>query len=1261
MRWLLFGLVLLVALPVVAVVGALVWANTEPGRNTLARLAQDQVPGLRIEGLRGPLPGHPAVARLTMSDDQGPWLELEEARIDLDLGALLQRTFRIRTIAAQRIALHRLPPAAPGPAPEPTPPGETVLPQLPSLPVDVALDRLAIDVLELGQPVLGQAASFALEGEAGLAAGDLRARLDLRRLDREGGVAVALGLTPAEDRLNARITAREAPGGLVATLAGLGDRPLSVDLTLEGPASGAALRLDGNMGEGLTLAAEGMVRAAPDGALGATLSGEASAPAMLPPEAAPLATPLAFRLDADLAADQRLALRALELRAPAGQLSLTGTANLANEALDLRATLDVAESQRFAGLLPPGPAWQGLRAEAAIAGTIGAPSLDLTATPSGLATGQAPADAVLGPTPRLTLKASMPGPRLDLAVEGAEGRLAANGSLAEPIALTATAELPRLAVLGAGSEGALTARVEASGKLADPDLVVSAQSGRIAMAGHVLEALELAARIATPASAPQGTADLNGRLDGLPLAVTFRGQPDGTLVRVEQASARLGPATLAAQGVLDPAGPLFTGEAKLDAADLAPLGRLAGQPALGGRLTLETRLAPRDGQQGFDARLDAPRLAWGENAGVLRATLAGTPAAMQWSIDGNGPGLGLNGKGGLAQENGGWRLDLAALEARGPGETLRLAAPSQVRLGADGSAAISPLALMLGSGGRLRAEGRWGPERADITANLAGLPLSLAAPYAPGVEPRGTISGDLRVTGPVAAPEARVTLTGTGLGAGAAWARGLPTAELRVEGTLKGEAAEGRAELAAGRAGSLTATARLPRGFAPASPLEAALNGRLDLAPLAQPFLAAGADRVSGRLDLALRAEGSLGTPRLGGRATLSGGDYRNPVTGVRLRDIAGTITGEGTRLVVENLTARTAGQGRITLAGNVDVGAEGFPTDLTITARDAQPVTSDLGTGSFDADLKVLGPVLGGGRVQGEVRVRGAELRVPTSLPASLPVLDNVRQVGRTPPGVPQPPRPPARAAAAPPAAPPAPPAPPLALDVTVKAPQGIFVRGRGIDVELGGEVKVGGTVAAPVPSGGLNLRRGTLDILARQMTFKRGNIAFASGNLNPQLDLAAEAQARDTTITVTVKGTPAAPEIDFTSSPELPRDEALARLLFDRPTSNLSPFELAQIAQAVAQLTGVGGGTSPLDKVRGALGLDRLGVSGGEGGTAPQVEAGRYVAPGVFLGVRQGTQGGQTGVGVQVEITPRLKLEGQTATGPAGDRVGLTYELEY
>jgi translocation and assembly module TamB len=238
------------------------------------------------------------------------------------------------------------------------------------------------------------------------------------------------------------------------------------------------------------------------------------------------------------------------------------------------------------------------------------------------------------------------------------------------------------------------------------------------------------------------------------------------------------------------------------------------------------------------------------------------------------------------------------------------------------------------------------------------------------------------------------------------------------------------------------------------------------------------------------------------------------------------------------------------------------------------------------------------------------------------------------------------------------------LNLAVRIVAPRAVFIRGRGVDVELGGDVTVGGTVAAPEPRGGLSLRRGTLSLLTRRLNFQRGTIAFAPGTLVPQLDLQAQSTSGQNTITVFIRGEPTAPEVTFTSVPELPQDEVLAQLLFGRATSSLSPFEIAQIAAAVAQLTGVGGGGGGgvLDSVRSALGLDRLGVGGGTGAArGPTVEAGRYVAPGVFLGVRQGTQGGQTGVGVQVEITPRLKLEGETATGPAGDRLGLSYELEY
>ncbi len=1250
----------------------------------LERQLQNLVPGLQVEGLEGAWRAAPRAERITLSDSQGVWLVLRDVRLNIAPTSLLRGILRLEALEASVLRIDRLP--VPDPNAPPPDPSAGLIPRLPSLPVDLALDRLAIARLELAPAVAGQAADFALDGRASLNDQGLTAALALRRLDREGSATVDLALAPASDRLRARVEVREPEGGLVAGLIGRPDSPLSLDLGLDGPAAaGAALTLRAALGPDTTLAASGTVRAPPEGGFGAMLEGEASAAPLLPsPALADLAFPARFAVDATLPAAGPLRLDRLALTIPAGEAGITGTLNLETEAADLTLRLSAAGSTRFTALLPPEPAlaWQGIGAEAHLTGTLAAPRLAFRAQPEGLATGIPQADAVLGPTPTLAGTAALPGPTLDVTIEGAEGRLLLAGSAADPLDLTARLSLPRLEVLGAGSEGALEAVAQTRGSRADPTVTLTARSGRIVTAGRVLAGLSLDARVESPATAPRAEASLEARLDGLPVTLALRGQPEGDApgggparVRLEQARAALGPAVLTASGALDLATTLFDGRVRLEAADLAPLARLAGVAGLEGRLSAEAALAPRDSQQGFDATVEAPRLVFGGTAARLRLAAEGTPQSLGWSVEGSAEPGRVAGRGRLSRLAGdaGWRAELAALQAEAFGETVRLAAPASVTIGADGGIALGNggLALGLPRGGRLAASGRWGPERADVTATLTGLSAALAARFLPEMTPSGTLSGDVRLTGPVAQPEFRANLRGEALQAGAAWSQGLPPLGLRAEasGRLDGPARL-RAVLEAGRIGQVTLVAALPRagaGFGPAAPLEASLDGALALQPLTAPFLAAGADRVDGRVQLALRAGGTLGAPQLGGRATLAGGSYRNPVTGVRVTDLNGSITGQGTRLVVERLQGVTAGGGTIALSGGIDLGAPGFPADLRLVARQARPVVSDLGTATLDADLRLTGPVLAaGGRLGGEVRIQRAEIRIPNNLPSSIPVIEPVQVRGRKPPG-----------AILPPSAQPGPAAgsapsglPPIALDIAIRSPGQIYIRGRGVNVELGGDVRVGGTLAQPMPSGGLTLRRGTLDVLARRLTFDRGRIDFAAGTLIPQLDLTARAQARNTSITIQIQGPPTAPEITFSSSPELPQDEILARLLFDRATSNLSPFEIAQIAEALAQLTGAGsGGAAVLDKVRSALGLDRLGVAGapeggesGSGrGSGPSVEAGRYVAPGVYVGLRQGVQGGQTGVGVEVELTPRLRLEGQTATGPAGDRIGLTYQFEY
>jgi translocation and assembly module TamB len=1277
-RWpkVLLGVVLvLLLLPPALIGGALLYANTDGGRARLAGLVQSFVPGLELEGLSGPLPGRLGIRRVTLADDQGVWLEADNLRLEWDPRALLRREAHIGLLAAERVAVRRLP----NPAPDQPPPeaGGPLLPELPELPVAVRLDRLEVARIELGEPVLGQAAVLRADGMATLDAAGLTTALDVRALEGETTIALQAALRPQTGRLTAELRLRDAAGGVLPRLAGLPDRPLSLDLTLDGPPDAAALSLRAAAGAGLDLDIAGTIRAPDLAGLGADLRGTADASGLLAGPLAPLAGPLELALDARRVADGGIELRTLRLSAAAGQVAASGRIGADLETASLRIEAALAGSETFAALLPPGViGWDGLDLRAALEGRLAAPRIDATLAARGVRSDQAPLIALLGPTPRLVLRATAPDQIERVELNGAAIQAWAEGRAGTTLDLRFALDVAAVEGAAPAVSGALHLEGTATGPAADPTLALDASSERLAVAGQVLEALALTARISNPATAPAVAAEARGRFQGLPLSLDLRGGPrDDGRVRLETANARLGPAELQATGVLDPATTIFEGTARLAVPDLAPLSAVAGAP-LSGSLRLEAELAARDGRQHADLRLTAPRVVTsGAEIRNIIATVEGSVAALAFAVTGQAEGNEVEMRGRIAdQQEGARRLDLAALRVTGQGETLRLAAPARIVLRADGTVLVEQFSLTSGRGGTLGVAGSWSSARADLRANLAVPDLSALAPLLPDVAPTGRLTAEARITGPGSAPDVAATLSATQLRSTAAAARGLPAVDIQAEGRRTGAGAiTGRATANAGNATRLTATANLPRG--PEGPLEGSLDGQADLGALTAPLLAAGADRVTGRLDLALRAGGTVAAPVLGGQARLANGSYRNAVLGVALTQLSGTLAAEGPRLRV-NLTGQAGGQGRIALTGTVDPLAAGTPIDLALRAENAQPVSSDLVRATVDAELALTGALGTGARLGGVVRLRRADIRVPEQLPSSVRSLGEVTEVGRVP-GRPAPrPAGAGRASAgrpaARPAAQPAAPAAPVALDLRLEAPRGVFVRGRGLDAELGGTLRVGGTLADPDITGGLALIRGEIQVLARRLTFSRGRLDFGGG-LIPDLDFEATSQTGGTTVRANVSGPPSQPVITFSSTPDLPQDEVLARLLFDRPVNELSPFEIAQIAQAVAGATGIGGGGAGgvLERVRQGLGLDRLAVGGGGESAGrrtaaseragPSLEAGSYVADGVYVGVRQGTESGSSRVGVRVDLTPRLKLEAETGDREAGERLGLSYEYQW
>jgi translocation and assembly module TamB len=135
--------------------------------------------------------------------------------------------------------------------------------------------------------------------------------------------------------------------------------------------------------------------------------------------------------------------------------------------------------------------------------------------------------------------------------------------------------------------------------------------------------------------------------------------------------------------------------------------------------------------------------------------------------------------------------------------------------------------------------------------------------------------------------------------------------------------------------------------------------------------------------------------------------------------------------------------------------------------------------------------------------------------------------------------------------------------------------------------------------------------------------------------------------------------PELELTSSPEVPRDEIISRVLFNKSASGLTAAEAAQLALAVRELTGKGGGTDILGFARRSLGVDVLRIDTTADGKAA-IEAGKYLTDEVYVGVKQGATPESSGVGVEVELTPNITVESET-TGDGANKSGLRFQLDY
>ena len=1307
-------------LSVVALVGAVLLAgNTDWGRGMIERLTERLTGGhVRLSGLGGSFPLAPTLKHLELRDARGVWLSADGMAARWSPMALLAHRIRVDRLQVARVHMER------------TPVGDSQGGSV-SIP-HIEVGSFAIAVAELGAPLVGTAARFSGHGTFEMRAlDDARGELAARRLDGDGEYTARL--TFDRRRMDGSLSLHEPADGPLEHLLGVpGLGALSASLTLQGPRNAVEVRAELAAGD-----LHANVRGRFDVVHGtADLAYSLNSAAMSPrPEVqwtaavlngtwrGPLTAPTADgrlrveglrlgdgtrirRLNARLAGDRgKLTLHgvlegleipgpqprlfaaeplqldaAMKLNDPSRPLEVTALHPLfklhartdtAPAAAPHRAVIELGlpEIQPFAAL-----AAQDVRGKAQVNASVGFGHGDTTLkldADVGVAGGTAPWIDALGPRLRVHLSGSLSKDAIAIQSLHLDGRvvaLAASGGATRTNSAAAgfikalharwQLDVSDLSALSAGVAGTL----KASGHLDGAPTSLSGDAeviSRLSVRGSPAGVVEASVQARGLPQTPGGTVQAHGMVDGAPLnvdAVLERSGGREFRLRVRRADWK----SAHAEGDItsDPDLIRSRGRLSVQVGEIGDFDRLLGM-RVGGSVAGSVGFVPAGGHTQAELELDATNLVAGQFAGSLHLQGSGGFNAMDLTLRARLPKF--RDWPATVESTAILDLDARSLRIAGAsvgyrGETFRLLAPATVSF--DRGLAVDEFKV----GARtavIAVQGRLTPTL-DLRASLQRLGPDLVNVFMPDLLAGGAIEARARLQGSLASPAGTLRLDATDVRFADEAATGLPPADLHARAQIDGDTASVNARLSAGGGSLLTLTGRAPLNAAGA--LDLKLGGKLDVG-LVSPLLEARGLRATGLLTVDAAVTGTVDAPQAAGGITLAGGSIRDYGRGVNLTDINADVEGNEGGLRIKSFTAKAA-SGSVTMTGSLGVLQPGMPIDMHLVAKNAQPIASSIVTANLDADLHLGGRLRERIDLAGSIHVNRATIGIPDSLPPDVAVLD-VRRRGRG-------------------AAPSTGRQLIIGLDVTVRASRQILVQGRGLDAELGGEIHLTGTTEAPVASGGFDLQRGSFTIAGSKLDFKEGRVGFdgagLSRRIDPTLDFTAQTSLTTSTATLRITGLADAPRFEFTSSSGQSTDEIMAQLLFGENAAQLTALQAAQIATALATLSGVGGsGLNPLVRLQKTLGLDRLTVgsnttttaTGATANSGAAIAAGRYVSKRVYIEGRQ-TTAGTSQVQVDVDLTKHLKLQTRLGNGTAntqgttpdndpGSSIGLSYQFEY
>lgn len=400
--------------------------------------------------------------------------------------------------------------------------------------------------------------------------------------------------------------------------------------------------------------------------------------------------------------------------------------------------------------------------------------------------------------------------------------------------------------------------------------------------------------------------------------------------------------------------------------------------------------------------------------------------------------------------------------------------------------------------------------------------------------------------------------------------------------------------------------------------------------------------------DLAIKGKPSLDA--ISGTVSTTDSRISVPAMRIALRKIEATAQLSGGRAALAVAGGFSSG-GRVKVDGTLGL-SQPFTADMKIDLVNAEFTDAPTYTTTANGTLTIAGPLVGGASLAGKLELSNTEIRLaPTTSGRGIP---EIRHLGESPAVAKTRER--AGLVVSEDRKQDSGSSRPLNLDILIDAPNRIFIRGRGLDTELGGSLRITGTTAAVIPIGQFDLIRGRMDILGKRLEMQEGRLLI-QGTLDPWFRMVAATKTSNANVRIITEGTPQSPTVTFESDPDLPDDEILANLLFGRDAASMSPLQAAQLAAAVATLAG-NGGDGALGRLRQRLNLDDFDLTTDDNGAAA-LRFGKYLSDNVYSDVELSSEG-RSQINLNLDITPSIVAKGRLdSDGETG--LGVFFEKDY